>query len=281
MKRIQLSIFFMAAVLFSSCLKDTYQIEIDDNTDRVLTEFTEAKNGVASVALEFGTQFIEVDLTELRVLPRSAMAGSVQVKIAENPSLAIAEGFTPLSSSAYSIVSRDFNFTPSSRKANVRIKVNPSALVGGSYAIGLTIQQVSAGEIASESKDIVVEVKVKNDYEGEYYAFGERTLYAGPTTASGISSTFEIDTDKYLYTVDQTTVETDVADLIGSGYMFLEIDPVTNNVTVKPSTIGPTFALSNNGPCTYDPVTRTFTLNYKYLNAAGNLRTIVETIVAK
>jgi hypothetical protein len=282
MKRIQLSIcFLLSAALLGSCLKEKYKVPVDDNTDRVTTEFTSARTGGNSVALQFGTQFIEVDLTELRIPPRAAMNKSVQVKIAENSALVVAAGFSKLPSSAYSIVSFDYNLTPTARKMPVRIRVNPSALVGGSYAIGLVIQQVSEGEISQNANEIVVEVKVKNDYEGEYHATGLRLLYAGSTIGSGIASQFDIDDDKYLYTIDKNTVETDVADLIGSGWMFLEIDPVTFAVTVKPSTISPTFALSNNGPCSYNPATRTFTLNYKYFNAAGNLRTITETIVGQ
>lgn len=282
MKRIQLSIsFLLFAAMLSSCLKEKHKLAIDDNTDRVTTEFTSARTGGNSVALEFGTQFIEVDLTELRIPPRAAMNKSVQVKIAESNALVVAAGYSTLPPGAYSILSFDYTLTPTVRKFPVRIRVNPSALVGGSYAIGLVIQQVSEGEISQNAKEIVVEVKVKNDYEGEYHATGLRLLYAGSTIASGIASQFDIDDDKYLYTIDQNTVETDVADLIGSGWMFLEVDPTTFNVTVKPSTISPTFLLSNNGPCTYNPATRTFTLNYKYFNAAGNLRTITETIVGK
>jgi hypothetical protein len=280
MKRLNIAIYFLfTGMLLSSCLKEKYKLSIDDNTDRVVTEFTTARQGLNALALDFGTSMIEVDLAELRVIPRSVMNGPVQVKIAENKALVTTNGYSVLPSGSYSIVSSDYNFTPDNRKAQVRLKINPSALVGGSYAIGLSIQQVSSGEISELGKDILIEIKVKNDYEGEYHATGLRILYAGSTVGSGIANQFAIDDDKYLYTIDKNTVETDVADLIGGGWMFLEVDPTTFNVTVKPSTISPTFLLSNNGPCTYDPATRTFTLNYKYFNAAGNLRTITETIV--
>ena len=281
MKRIQFLLLLSMTVLMNACIKESYEIPIDDNTDRLITEFTTAKQGVNSLALDFGSQMIEVDLTELRVPPRSAMGNSVQVKIALNNALASAEGFAIPAPSAYALVTTDYTLTPTNKKASVRLRVNPSGLIGDTYAIGLTIQQVSAGEINQAAKDIIIELKVKNAYEGDYYASGERILYAGPTIGSGIASIFSIDTDKYLYTIDQNTVETDVADLVGGGWMFLEVNPVTNDVTVKPSTISPTFALSNNGSCKYNPATKTFTLNYKYFNAAGNLRTIVETIALK
>jgi len=146
--------------------------------------------------------------------------------------------------------------------------------------LGLTITSSSYGEISSVAQNVLVVVQVRNDYEGLYHATGQRTLYNGPTVASGIASVFDIDDDKYLYTIDQTTCETDVADLIGSAWMFLTVNPATHAVTVSPSTVSPTFALSNNGTCTYDPQSKTFSLEYKYFNGAGNLRVITETIVA-
>src|SRR5688572_24314066 len=212
MKRVQFLFLFLAVTSISACLKGSYKLPVDDNTDRLITEFTTAKDGVNSLALDFGTQMIEVDLTELRVPPRSSMAGSVQVKIALNNALATNEGYAVPPSSAYAIVATDYTLTPTSRKVPVRIRINPSGLVGDSYAIGLTIQNVSAGEINQAAKDIIIELKVKNAYEGEYYASGERILYAGPTIGSGIASTFAIDVDKYAYTIDQNTVEIDVAD---------------------------------------------------------------------
>lgn len=281
MQKLYLSFFLLlAGTLLSSCLKEKYTIPIDDNTDRLLTEFTTARQPGNAIALDFSTQFVDVDLTELRILPRSAMSQSVQVKIAVNNALVSGAGYSILPAVAYSVLAYDYTLTPTERKTKVRLRVQPSALVGGSYAIGLSIQEVSEGEIAQEAKDIVIEVKVKNDYEGDYYASGLRLLYAGATAGSGVVNQFEIDTDKYLYTIDQNTVETDVADLVGGAWMFLEIDPATYEVTVMPSTISPTFLLSNDGPCTYDPATRTFTLHYKYFNASGALRRITETITA-
>ena len=275
------ALFAIVALTATSCLKEKYQIDIDDNTSRPITEFTYAKDGINSLALDYGTQVVEVDLTELRIPPRSELGNDVQVKIALNNAIVSAAGYDPLPAGAFTLVTTDYTLTPENKKAQVRIKINPSMITGGAYAIGLSIMQVSEGEISQVSKDIVIEVKVKNVYEGEYHATGSRQNHSGPNFSDPIAATFAIDHDKYLYTVDQFTVETDVADLIGSAWMYLEINPATNNVTVKPSATSPTFLLSNNGPCTYNPATRTFSLKYKYFNAAGNLRQITEVIVAK
>ncbi|HKP31757.1 MAG TPA: DUF4361 domain-containing protein [Chitinophagaceae bacterium] len=270
----------IVAITATSCLKEKYQIDIAENTTRPITEFTYAKDGVGSLALDYGTQFVEVDLTELRIPPRSEIGKDVQVKIALNNSIVADAGFDPPPAGAFTLLATDYTLTPENKKANVRIRINPSLITGGFYAIGLSIMQVSEGEISQTSKDIVVEVKVKNIYEGDYHATGLRQNHSGPNFSDPVTASFDIDHDKYLYTIDQFTVETDVADLIGQAWMYLEVDPTTNNVTVTPSFTSPTFLLSNNGPCTYNPATKTFSLNYKYYNAAGNLREINEVIVA-
>ena len=282
MKRFNLAIYFLfTCTLLSSCMKEKYKIDIDDNTDRLVTEFTTARQGVNLLAVSFATTTIEVDLTELRVLPRSIMNNSVQVKVVENKALVTSNDYDLLPQGSYSIIGSDFTFTPDNRKANIKLRINPSVLTGGLYAIGLSIQEVSEGEISELGKDILIELAVKNDYEGDYHSTGLRVLYNGSTVGSGLASEVPVDHDKYLYTIDQNTVVTDIADLIGGGYMFLEVDPVTFDVTVMPANFSPTYDLSNNGPCTYNPATRTFTLNYKYFNTSGNLRYVTETIVGK
>jgi hypothetical protein len=247
-------------------------------------EFTDSKNS-GTLSLSYGTNWVDAGLTEIRFNPRSAVSQNADVQVRLNNTIisdynaANGTAFEPLPSSAYSIASTDITLTPSERGKKIPIKLLPSSITGGAYAVGLTISSSSYGEISPVAHDVLVVVQVRNDYEGLYHATGQRTLYNGSTIASGIASVFDIDDDKYLYTIDQTTSETDVADLIGGGWMFLTVNPATNNVTVLPSAVSPTFLLSNNGSCIYDPTSRTFSLHYKYFNGAGNLRVITETIV--
>ncbi len=279
------SLFLLTSIVsISSCEKDYVFGDIEPNTDRVLVEFTDSKNS-GQLAINFGTQWVSTKLTEVRFNPRSKITQDAVVKYRLNNTIiadynsANGTNFQTLPSGSYTIEATELTLSESDRGKGIPIKVLPSAIAGGAYALGLSISSTSYGEINPIAHDVLVFVQVKNDYEGLYHSTGQRTIYNGPTLASGIASIADIDDDKYLYTIDQTTVETDVADLIGGGYMFLEVDPITNKVTVMPSTVSPTFLLSNNGPCTYDPNTKTFTLEYKYFNGAGNLRTISETIV--
>ena len=267
----------------TSCEKDYIFGDIVPNTDRAIVEFTDSKNS-GLLSLSFGTQIVSTGLTELRFNPRSKISQDALVKYRLNNTLiadynnANGTNLEPLPAGSYTLDATELTLTQSEREKQIPIKVNPSLVVGGFYALGVTIESTNYGEISSVAHDVLVFVHVRNDYEGLYHSTGQRTLYNGPTVASGIASIFDIDDDKYLYTIDQTTVETDVADLIGGGWMFLEVNPMTNQVTVLPSAFSPTFLLSNNGPCTYNPNTRTFSLEYKYFNAAGNLRTITEII---
>ena len=284
-KLLGLSLTFLIVIGFTACKKDYVFGDIEPNTDRPMVEFTDGKStGVLS--LPFGTQQVSTGLTELRFNPRSKIAQDATIKFRLNNTLiadynnANGTNFQPLPSGSYSLDATELTLTGTERGKMIPIKILPSAVAGGAYAIGLSISSTTYGEISPVAQDVLVFVLVKNDYEGWYYASGTRTLYNGPTVASGIAGTVTIDTDKYMYTIDQTTGETDVADLIGGGWMFLEVDPLTNLVTVLPSSFSPTFALSNNGPCTYDPSSKTFSLEYKYFNAAGNLRTISETLQA-
>ena len=278
-----LTLLLLGVISFSSCKKDDVFGDIRPNTDRVIVEFTDGTT-TGTLALNFGTQQVSTGLTELRFNPRSKISQDAVVKYRLNNTLiadynsANGTNVQPLPSGSYSLDATELTLTQLERAKEIPIKILPSAVTGGSYALGLSISSTTYGEISPIKQDVLVFVQVKNDYEGLYYASGQRTLYNGPTVASGIASVFDIDTDKYLYTIDQTTVETDVADLIGGGWMFLQVNPLTNQVTVMPSTISPTFLLSNNGPCTYNPTTKTFSLQYKYFNAAGNLRIISETM---
>lgn len=278
-----LSLLFLTVLGISSCEKDYVFGDIVPNTDRVIVEFTDSKNSDI-VYLNYGTQMVSTGLTELRFNPRSTVSQEARVKFKLNNTLiadynsANGTNLAPLPSGSYVLDGTEITLTKSERGKEIPIKILPSAVAGGFYALGLTIESTNYGEISSVGHDVLVFVQVKNDYEGLYHSTGQRTLYNGPTVASGIASVVDIDDDKYLYTVDQTTVETDVADLIGSAWMFLEVNPVNNQVTVLPSAFSPTFLLSNNGPCTYNPTTKTFSLQYKYFNASGNLRTISEVI---
>jgi BT_3987-like, N-terminal domain/BT_3044-like, C-terminal len=279
-------LFITGMVFFTSCEKDFVFGDIDPNTERVIVEFSDSQSGGTS-SLEYTTSLIQADLTEIRLFPRSVANGDVKVKVIVNPTVVAdfnsenGTSFVSVPAAAYSLESNEIVLNQEKRRANIKINIRPSLVTGGSFAIGLSIAEVTNGEVSELHHNVLVEVKVKNAYEGEYVASGTMVVYNGSTNTSPIAATYPIDEVKLLSTVDNTTVETLIgySDFTGA-YMYLTVNPSTNQVTVSPSLTAPTFpAVNNNGTCVYNPATNSFTLNYLYVNAAGNLREIHEVLV--
>lgn len=273
-------------VFLFSCKKDIVFGDITPNTDRIIVEFTDSRTaGLAAV--DYGANWVDVDLTEIRVFPRSVVKGEVKVKFIVNPTVVAdyntenGTNYISVPATSYGIISNEVTLSQDNRKATIKMRIKPSLVTGGPYAIGLSIAEVSAGEISPLYHNVLVEVKVRNAYEGEYEATGNMTVYGGPSNTSPITTTYPIDEIKYLATIDNTTVEAPIgySDFTGA-FMYLTINSTNNQVTVSPSLTGPTFSVvANNGTCTYNPATKTFTLNYYYLNSAGNFREIQEVLV--
>jgi len=280
-------LFIAGMVSFSSCKKDFVFGDIDPNTDRVIVEFTDSQNGGTS-SVDYTTNLIQADLTEVRLFPRSVAKGDVKVKVIVNPTVVAdfntenGTSYISVPATSYSLESNEITLTQDNRRQNIKINIKPSLVVGAPYAIGLSIAEVTNGEVSELHHNVLVEVKVKNAYEGDYQATGTMVVYNGSTNTSPIAATYSIDEVKFLATINNTTVETNIgfSDFTGGAYMYLAINPSTNLVTVSPSLTSPTFGVvNNNGVCVYNPSTKTFTLNYLYVNSAGNLREIQEVLV--
>jgi hypothetical protein len=286
-KNINYILFALAGMfIFTGCLKDDYQDDTSYNIGRPIAQFLNgdssgATASLGSLALDFSESFAEFDLTNIGFDPRNGLSGQITVEIVKDDAIIQAyndeNGTTlePLPDSVGDIVASTFTFSSTNKNTNVRLNVKSSGLVGYAYAIGLRISSVSKGEISKVKNIYIAQVKVKNSYEGDYNAQGLRTNYGGPTINDPITGTFPWDFEKSLSTVDATTCETLTAD--GVDLMLLTVNP-DNSVTVSASPNG-SFDTSNDGPCSYDPVTKTFTLNYKYFNSAGRLRRMTETMV--
>ncbi len=277
---------FAGMAFFPSCKKDTVFRDIEPNTDRVIVEFSDSRNG-GTFSIDYTTNLVDADLTEIRLFPRSVAKNEVKVKFIVNPTVVAdyntknGTSYISVPTTSYSLQSEEVTLSQESRSANIKIRIRPSLVTGGPFAIGLSIAEVSTGEISTLYHNVLVEVKVKNAYEGDYQATGNMIVYSGPSNTSPVTTTYPIDEIKFLSTIDNTTVEAPIgySDFTG-GFMYLAVNPATNQVTVSPSFGAPTFSVvANNGTCAYNPATKTFTLNYYYLNSAGNFREIQEVLV--
>ncbi len=275
-------------IAVSGCIKEKYAIDFSDNTKRPIAEFLKGDSSAAaatlnSLALDFGTSFVEVDLTQIGTDIRNEFSGDIKIDFVKDNALLTAfntangTAYDPLPVTAGDLVSTSSTVTGAKKIVMVRVKVKPSELVGNAYALAIRISATSQGEISKMRKIYIAEVKVKNAYEADYDSEGIRTSYGGPTTAAPVTGTFPWSFIKTLSTVNANTCELETAD--GVDLMYLTVNP-DNTVTITDSPNGG-FATSNDGPCNYDPGTRTLTLNYKYFNAAGNLRRMTEVLVRK
>jgi len=275
-------------IVLAGCMKDDYQMDPSYNLDRPIVQFLAGDSSGAtatlgSLALDFSESFADFDLTNIGFDPRNNLGGQITVEIVKDDALIEAyndengTALEPLPDSVGDIIATTFSFSDNNKNTNVRVNVKSSGLAGYAYAVALRINSVSRGEISQVKNVFICQLKVKNAYEADYNTEGLRTNYGGPTINDPITGTFSWGPDfvKTLSTVDASTCETLTAD--GVDYMLLTINP-DNSVTVSTSPNG-SFDTSNDGPCTYDPATQTFTLNYKYFNSAGRLRRMNETMV--
>ena len=190
-----LLLFFVLAI--SSCQKQETVEGLEINTDRVIAEFTDAKTG-GSIALDFSSNLETIDLTEIRLFNRSwVRKGDVKVKVISNATVVgdynIENGtaYTPLPNSAFSFESSELTLTETERTAMVRIKLKPSDLLGGDYAIGLSIAEVTAGEPSQIAGKVMINVSVKNKYDGVYRVTGSCVdalgVYTGIYPIAGVA----------------------------------------------------------------------------------------------
>ena len=145
---------------------------------------------------------------------------------------------------------------------------DPSVYNDAQYALPIRITGASNNvTVSGNYATKIIFLKIKNAYEGEYRSVGTFTF---PTSSR------KIDRPKELLTIDGNTVETEFADLGSSGWLLWLRVNADNTVTVlpkgnaNPSTV-------QFGTNTYNPVTRVFTLNYKYVIAGGD-RVISEVL---
>ena len=128
---------------------------------------------------------------------------------------------------------------------------------------GFTAQHAADG---TPQDVILVTLGVKNIYDGDYKATG------GIAFPGDVGNRTWADRGKTLTTIDAATSITEAGDLSGNGFfMYLKVN-ADNTVKVTPSPSSANQTIQNNGDCTYDPATHTFTLNYKYVGGTGDRR---------
>lgn len=272
----------LALVAGTGCLKDE---AYDDHMANVVID----KNGkVVEVmgpiigsygqVLDFSTGDTTVKLVTVNLAADQPAPEDIQVTLVVDPAV-ITEfnnrtesTLTPLPPANYNFQSLQITIPKGQREASLNGKiVNPAFLETGKYALGLRIASTSPSyTISGNYGKQVIALRVKNKYHGLYHASG---VFIHPTAGSR-----DIDEDKELITVEPNSVQANLGDLGGAGYQMILTINADNTVSI--AKFGATPNIDYQGPNTYDPATRTFTLNYSY-NGAGGPRIVREKIVHK
>jgi len=230
--------------------------------------------------------------TLVKIAADAAVTSDLHINIALNSDLLNGTDLSELDPVYYSMPSEVV--IPAGEKYVEFVVTIPDATIidpSSVYGIGLTISSVGDGyTIASNSKNIVLGLAIKNQWDGTYEA-------TGYVYHPSVPRPFE--EEKVLATVSANSVSCYWGDLGTSGYVaLLTIDPVTNKVSISDYTTGipivgfddglPTSSpgytpkwdgspLCNN---TYDPATKTFYLRMGYMGSTG-WRVTEEILVRK
>jgi hypothetical protein len=182
-KTIVLASCILLVLGFSSCFKDKYAVDFEDNTDRLIVEFAQGSTGteLVNLNLDFVAGLVDTNLIEIRMNPRSKRTGDVRVKVVVNNTLvsdynnANGTSYTAIPSSIFTVQSYEVTIPQSTGVGYLRVKLNPAAIAAGEYAAGFSIAEISNGEISKLKQNLLVAVAVKNKYDGVYsvkgYAF--------------------------------------------------------------------------------------------------------------
>lgn len=207
--------------------------------------------------------------------------------------------FLPLPEEAYSFVDvsgSTFEFGSGEFIKEIEIELDPSYLdLALKYALPVRIKNPGGSyKILNNADFVLVQIIVKNQYDGIYASVGTRFNFIGSLAAAytgwddalnepiGYATTFPWEFDTPVGTRGPNTVAVHLANLNGDfGFMNVTINP-DNSILIETSAESG-FAISNfvEKDSYYDPDTKTMYLYYTYENAAGNARILKDELVYK
>ncbi len=232
---------------------------------------------------------------------------ATKVVITEDPSIVTAyntahgTNYIALPSSAFTIdpsnpkTGNNYTLTFNAGEFYKQLKIAvPNATVldpNKKYALGFKIATVDNGKISASEKEVVVEVGLKNKWDGVYTVTGTLTDLAVPAITGNYPMTWELRTsgsntlniyDKSKGTQTHLILNGGSTSEYGSFGLNITIDPVTNKITNvinpygQPAANGRSAALDPSGINAYDPATKTFRIKYYILQPGTTIRTMFD-----
>jgi len=308
-------IIFFSALVFASC-KKVETPEPMGNSGQSIVKFLDGLADTAS-GYSAGYKVINIDLVSTpqilemadvrRDVPNNAeLNKTMNITIKNDPGIAssYSSDFFPLPPGSYTVdaaipvIGNEYKVTLQPGEFSKLIKItliNALALdLNKKYAVGFIITSTDAGgKLAKLESSIVIEIGVKNKYDGVYNVSGTffhptNADLVGPfgTASSGGNLECELLTTgsnslnrNYGGAVGESVIvynKTSAAFTYFTGVkMRFAVNPSSNVVTLSPvpGTIAPDASPYD---CTYNPSTKTFTLNYGW--TSGAQRRITEVL---
>ncbi|MBL7744572.1 MAG: DUF1735 domain-containing protein [Chitinophagaceae bacterium] len=287
MRSVTSKLFFLlfAAAFLSSCKKNVVFGDVAINTFRPIVEFSEV-SGFKSVAMDYTSNQVTVDITDIRYMIRSEVSKESAVKIVISTNVvndyntANGTNYTPVGVPLFSLENDQFTLSPSERSQPVRIRIKPSDVAIGENAIGISIFEVTNGEISQIAGKLVIALSVKNQYDGVYSLDG---AFYHPTSSPGYDP-FTIEVE--MHTTGPNSVKMYVPDFggyyhpglfggvlnaFGSQEPEYTVNSVTNAVTVQNAFPGAVtfYTMAPGFNSRYDPATKTIYAKFGYNYSPG------------
>jgi hypothetical protein len=289
-------------VVFAGCVKD----EDFDNHVYGITNPAEQPKGVlfqqsrtsadgqiqATISSINSTSEPQTVETVVKIAADQAVSSDLHVTVTLNNDLLNGTDLVALDAQYYT-TSLDLVIPKGEKYTSLVINIPDATAIdpGNVYGLGFTISTVDAGyTIAENSKNMVVGIAIKNQWDGTYDATGYVYHPSAPRAYTEV---------KDLKTVSANSVSCFWGDLGPSGYVaLLTIDPATNKVSISDYTTGipivgfdtglpttnpgytPKWDGSSECNNTYDPATKTFYLRMGYMGGTG-WRVDEEILVAR
>ncbi|MGB8193426.1 MAG: DUF1735 domain-containing protein [Chitinophagaceae bacterium] len=285
----------IGGLLFASCTK---QADFNSSGETRI-KLPQGADEKVALALDFKPGLTDVVLLDVRRdAPTNAeLQKAITVKIKDDPAIvtaynaAHATNYIALPAAAYTVDAGNpvaggiwtVTFNAGDHARPLLIKLDPTKLdLSKQYALGFTITDAGGAKIASGLESAMVEVGVKNKYDGIYAVIsGNVTRYTAPGTVenpSTLNGPLAGNPDVTMTTVGANTVEISGlqwtagsnSGVGGINNLRATIDPVTNAVTMQ--ALG-NLTLTNwaGKDNRYDPATKTFYLAFRW-NPTGAVR---------
>ncbi len=295
------TVLFILAVIVVSCNYEEKDM-LDGKGGVNLVRFLGVTDKFQLVAITPVAQKVTVATVKRDPISSGELGQAASVDLAMDPAVLTKYNndngttYTLLDPASYTFVgsSSKVDFAAGEDVKNVDIQLNPANLdLSLQYALAFVIKNPSGTYKLSSGYDTaVVQVIIKNQYDGVYHSIGTRYNFSTAGDYTGWDNTNQVATgniastgpwefDTPMSTRGAATVNVHVGNSNG-GFGYLNVTVNADNTCTLQATaetgVANLVPLPNE-TSTYDPITKTFTLYYQYTNSNGTFRVLYDVLV--